>query len=195
MPSHTATATQAVKSTTSMGGSWGAEKGGQIQPAAPGDWKERPSRPRAAGLLLRQHHQALRRARHSLALGLRVGGVDGVQTEQAAPPPDSRPGGRTAPLPHPVGGGLQAVAPVGGGGDLISLLAESLDGLPHGGAADTQCAAHGRPGQIFPGCASSRDRTVSRLKTGPSFKSAIRTCGLYYTRGGWVVSTEAGRQA
>lgn len=51
------------------------------------------------------------------------------------------------------------------------------------------------PDRYSPGCASSRDRTVSRLKAGPSFKSAIRTCGLYYTRGGWVVSTEAGRQA
>ena len=133
-----------------MGGQLGAEKGGQIQPAAPGGLEGAAQPAPAAGLLLRQHHQALRRARHSLALGLRVGGVDGVQTEQAAPHQTAGQVAGQLPLPHPVGGGLQAVAPVGGGGDLISLLAESLDGLPHGGAADTQCAAHGRPGQIFP---------------------------------------------
>ena len=46
MPSHTATATQAVKSTTSMGGSWGRRRAVRYSPQPRGDWKERPSRPR-----------------------------------------------------------------------------------------------------------------------------------------------------
>ena len=45
MPSHTATATQAVKSVTSAGGSWGRSRADTQAPAL-GDWKVRPSRPR-----------------------------------------------------------------------------------------------------------------------------------------------------
>ena len=97
----------------------------------------------APGLLLRQHHQALRRPRHGPALTLGIGGVDGLQTHQAAAHQAAcqRPG--QLPLPYPVGSGGEAVAPVGGGGDLIPLLTQGLNGLPHRSPAHAQLAAHG----------------------------------------------------
>ena len=132
----------------------GAQQGGQIEPAATGGLEGTAQAATAPGLLLRQHHQALRRPRHGPALALGVGGVDDVQTGQLTAHQAARQRSGQLPLPHPVGGGLETIAPVGGGGDHIPLLPQGLDGLPHCGAADPQLAAHGLAGQglirVFP---------------------------------------------
>ena len=76
----------------------------------------------AAGLLLCQHHQPLRGPHHGPALALGVGGVDDVQTGQLTAHQAARQRSGQLPLPHPVGGGLQAVAPVGDGFNTVALL-------------------------------------------------------------------------
>lgn len=125
----------------------GAQQGGQIESAAPGGLKAPAQAATAPGLLLCQHHQPLRGPHHGPALALGIGGVDDIQAGQLTAHQTARQGSGQLPLPHPVRGGLETIAPVGGGGDHIPLLPQGLDGLPHCGAADPQLAAHGLAGQ------------------------------------------------
>lgn len=143
MPSHTATATQAVKSTTSWGGREGRSSAERYSPVPRGDWKERPRRPRAAGLLFTEDDQPIGGPGHGLALGLRIGGVDDIQAYQPASHMAARQRSGQFPLPDPVRGTLQPIAPLGGGLDLIPLLPQGLNGLPHRRPADAQRPAHG----------------------------------------------------
>ena len=43
--------------------------------------------------------------------------------------------------------GNQLIAPVGGGLNLVAILPQALDGLPHGVAADPQLPGHLLPGE------------------------------------------------
>lgn len=111
-----------------LGREGGPQQCGEVQPRATGRLEGAAQTPPAAGLLFTEDDQPIGGPGHGLALGLRIGGVDDIQAYQPASHMAARQRSGQFPLPDPVRGTLQPIAPLGGGLDLIPLLPQGLNG-------------------------------------------------------------------
>ena len=128
-------------------GEAGPQQNAEVQPRALGREETPAQAALALGLLLGDEGHSLCPALLGNAFEHRVGGGDGVPHLNGAALGRSLQQAADALGGEGVVRGNQLIAPVGGGLNLVAILPQALDGLPHGVAADPQLPGHLLPGE------------------------------------------------
>ena len=139
-------------------GAVGPPKDGEKQALACRGLEAAAPAPSARRLAIRQHRRAVRGPLQGQAAAERVGGVHRFQHPEILPGPGQIPLHR---LPgEEIRRAHEPVAPACAGLDIVSLAAQGLHRLPHGGPADAQGPAQLLAGEIVPGLLQSTAHTL-----------------------------------